>query len=689
MASFCWITLSLCLALCVLDFSKSEARGDGLSRAPFSDVPTTVTSQSVDGNATNIKASTSSLVATSLEIVTKIVTDIETQEPDDLIRTTPVVVHERTVGNASVAEDLHATTLPGELVTTIINEEVVATTKAFSPQIIEEVVRSASESAEQVSTQMLTTLITEEDVFTTRHGAGVSQPVQPTVRDTTTLAEVLATSFPIDMKDITTAVEAIPTSSEATIFISEEVGTIADDISTYSQTTSAVERGALGNGSSQSLSTVAAAQTTLGVTTQEVTAEVAQTTAIPTTQAFATTSVPETTVIPTTKVVATTSVPETMVIPTTEDVVTTPAPQTTVIPTTEAVATTQLPQTTDILTTQAFATTRVSQTTVSPTMQAIATTAIPQTTATPIPQTTATPAPPERATSSPPSSSLTSQISKSSTVSLDHTRDGDYRIHASELSDEELESIVTMKFNGITEELWHSNYDDVFRNYVSTLLSTNTLTVHPNHIRYVIPTPLEQRGTLYVSFLVLDRGILKSGPYFISGDELLGTLSDNLGNLTAELGLSEQPAISDQLPDFILDTIPPKEVTKTPQSTPKPRKPVPVFGFLSNPGLFISLLVIATLSIIVIIVGLIYLLCDRRRARSGEYITNHHSPRNSDLELGFDNPAMAENDKAVSNGNGSHITNFKGEMESSDMIVPYDNFTQEELMNYEVEDTHL
>ncbi|XP_072181703.1 uncharacterized protein [Diadema setosum] len=112
-----------------------------------------------------------------------------------------------------------------------------------------------------------------------------------------------------------------------------------------------------------------------------------------------------------------------------------------------------------------------------------------------------------------------------------------------------------------------------------------------------------------------------------------------------------------------------------------------VFNFFSNPGLFISLVVIATISIIIIIVGLIYLLCDRRRGRSGEYITNH-SPRNSDLELGFDNPVMAENDKAVPNGNGAHLLSVKADLDS-DMIVPYDNFTQEELMNYEVEDTHL
>ncbi|XP_071486188.1 uncharacterized protein [Diadema antillarum] len=121
-------------------------------------------------------------------------------------------------------------------------------------------------------------------------------------------------------------------------------------------------------------------------------------------------------------------------------------------------------------------------------------------------------------------------------------------------------------------------------------------------------------------------------------------------------------------------------------STTTTRKP-DVFNFFSNPGLFISLVVIATISIIIIIVGLIYLLCDRRRGRSGEYITNH-SPRNSDLELGFDNPVMAENDKAVPNGNGAHLLSVKADLDS-DMIVPYDNFTQEELMNYEVEDTHL
>lgn len=173
-----------------------------------------------------------------------------------------------------------------------------------------------------------------------------------------------------------------------------------------------------------------------------------------------------------------------------------------------------------------------------------------------------------------------------------------------------------------------------------------------------------------------------------------------LSSLQLGIPPSQAPIITAGLPDFTLNTntLPTSpsftlpvdgddddEDTTEDTTEESTRKPPPEIGFLSNPGLFISLVVIATVSIIIIIVGLIYLLCDRKRGRSGEYITNH-TPRNSDLELGFDNPVMAENDKNVSNGN--HLSSIKGEMES-DMIVPYDNFTQEELMNYEVEDTHL
>lgn len=105
----------------------------------------------------------------------------------------------------------------------------------------------------------------------------------------------------------------------------------------------------------------------------------------------------------------------------------------------------------------------------------------------------------------------------------------------------------------------------------------------------------------------------------------------------------------------------------------------------ANPGLFIALIIIGSISVVVITVGFIYLVCDRRRSTRGEYITNI----NKDLDLGIDNPAMLQHDKALSNGNGNpHLVSITM-IEDEQCIVPYDSFTQEEIMNCEVEDTHL
>ena len=107
------------------------------------------------------------------------------------------------------------------------------------------------------------------------------------------------------------------------------------------------------------------------------------------------------------------------------------------------------------------------------------------------------------------------------------------------------------------------------------------------------------------------------------------------------------------------------------------------FSVLASPGLFIALIVIGSISVVVITVGFIYLVCDRRRSTRGEYITNSI---NKDLDLGIDNPAILQ-DKAITNGNGAHLISIKVVDEQD--IVPYDSFTQEEIMNCEVEDTHL
>ena len=108
-----------------------------------------------------------------------------------------------------------------------------------------------------------------------------------------------------------------------------------------------------------------------------------------------------------------------------------------------------------------------------------------------------------------------------------------------------------------------------------------------------------------------------------------------------------------------------------------------MFTVIETPGLFIALIVIGVVSFVVITVGFIYLLCDKRRSTRGEYITNSI---NKDLDLGIDNPAMLQ-DKTVSNGNGACLISIKHVDEQD--IVPYDSFTQEEIMNCEVEDTHL
>ncbi|XP_041458190.1 mucin-17-like [Lytechinus variegatus] len=318
-------------------------------------------------------------------------------------------------------------------------------------------------------------------------------------------------------------------------------------------------------------------------------------------------------------------------------------------------------------------------------------------------QTTLPPTTPEQSSTA--SLGSTGSLSTSrgtQTMDADHGDSDLNQISVSDLSLNEIENIVTLQFTQITVESWYEHYDLLFRGYMASMLDS---VKSSSDIYYISPTPLNQDGILYVSFIARSSSERKrSTNPVVPLDDILGAL-DNMTALIANLGLpeSQAPNITTELPSFIQINLPTSttlpdeednETTEAPiipedddkETTEGPtRKPPPEIGFLSNPGLFISLVVIATVSIIIIIVGLIYLLCDRKRGRSGEYITNH-TPRNSDLELGFDNPVMAENDKNVSNGN--HLSSIKGEMES-DMIVPYDNFTQEELMNYEVEDTHL
>ena len=108
-----------------------------------------------------------------------------------------------------------------------------------------------------------------------------------------------------------------------------------------------------------------------------------------------------------------------------------------------------------------------------------------------------------------------------------------------------------------------------------------------------------------------------------------------------------------------------------------------IFG---SRALFIVLIAIGCVSIVVIIAGFIYLICDRKRSRSGEYITNNTNIVNADLEMAFDNPAMAEMDKTTRNGNQAHLLSFKTD---EGEIVPYDSFNANDIMSCEVEDTHL
>ena len=102
--------------------------------------------------------------------------------------------------------------------------------------------------------------------------------------------------------------------------------------------------------------------------------------------------------------------------------------------------------------------------------------------------------------------------------------------------------------------------------------------------------------------------------------------------------------------------------------------------------MFIVLIVIGCLSIVVIITGFIYLVCDRKRSRRGEYITNATSI-NSDLEMAFDNPAMTHSDKGNLNGKGAQLLSMRTDDDGD--IVPINSFTEVDLMNCEVEDTHL
>lgn len=101
-----------------------------------------------------------------------------------------------------------------------------------------------------------------------------------------------------------------------------------------------------------------------------------------------------------------------------------------------------------------------------------------------------------------------------------------------------------------------------------------------------------------------------------------------------------------------------------------------------HPLILVILLLVAFLCLIIIIVGMMYLLCDKHlSSRRGEYITN--CTVNNDSELGFDNPAMEEKDS-----NNAHLLGLRSDSEAQ-MIAPIGDFSPDQLRDYEVEDTHL
>ncbi|XP_002738036.1 uncharacterized protein LOC100368642 [Saccoglossus kowalevskii] len=184
---------------------------------------------------------------------------------------------------------------------------------------------------------------------------------------------------------------------------------------------------------------------------------------------------------------------------------------------------------------------------------------------------------------------------------------------------------------------------------------TNAIVGTPEVI--FIGDPSVEGENLLVSFIADDG----TGTY-IGSKELADWIRDNEDYLEAQLGVRISSIREGLPPEKRVD---PVKATGDDESY-----------FSKNAALFIALIVIACICLIIIIVGLVYILCARQRHEGQHYL---HA---RDTEAGgIDNPAMTEK----VNGAQPMLHSAVDDTE----IVPYDNFTPEELNFDDVEDTHL
>ncbi|XP_022080985.1 mucin-17-like isoform X2 [Acanthaster planci] len=325
--------------------------------------------------------------------------------------------------------------------------------------------------------------------------------------------------------------------------------------------------------------------------------------------------------------------------------------QTTVATTQPSVVTTQTPA---AVTTQALAeTTKLAETTLQPTPAA------------------ATPQPPADLTTE------TQRLTTGVPVVATFMPSKPQFKPLSTLTEEEKKGTFTVESRGIMRDNWLAQKDVIFRNTVAPMLRNKSRkrqapsTVQAEDIVYVSPSPVVKDGVLHITFFARSRGG-DSGESVIDGNQVVGILNteSNMNEMKTALKVNDikvYPGISSAI--LLQDT----------------QTGVSIFG---SRALFIGLIAIGCLSLVIIVAGFIYLVCDRKRGRSGEYITHHVNP---DLEVGLDNPALmteAGDKTAAINGNGAHLLSFKTDPEDGD-IVPYNSFSPEDLANCEVEDTHL
>ncbi|XP_033096652.1 mucin-5AC-like [Anneissia japonica] len=253
------------------------------------------------------------------------------------------------------------------------------------------------------------------------------------------------------------------------------------------------------------------------------------------------------------------------------------------------------------------------------------------------------------------------QMTKTQTPIQSTTRKPPTEIHPDELSTEEKSNcVVNAEIKSIMKEEWP---DFKFRDFVASLdigtptrkrrqASSVNSKITADDVIYVKPTPQQIGDDLEIQFVV------KSGTSYVQGKTLTEQLNKNREQIKSKVGIV-LGALSVGIP---------VEKPKSGENSSSSDK---------NSSVFVAVITIACVSLVMLSAGLVYIVCDRRRARRGEYITDN----SSEVDGGYDNPLM--NEKKGTNGNGVHLVKVDTAM------VPMEEQANGDKGKFEVEDTHL